>query len=237
MKPSRETEHLAIAEFLHLLKATTEVVGRSYNRKDVWDTLSKTTVVIKKRNEREVRQLLMKEGDFDIDGFAEAMYENILGEDDNMNDSDNNNSDGGTNGSGCCAVNNVELPPEFYGIDPDNNEDIDSQNVDEVRTSNDADARDVVVKVGRSGEVKIRRAKVNLMAFKDVIAEGKTKLEAKNLPVVRYRGILRDGRKRKFAEYIYDSVTTTETNATDNGSFPITNEMSKLKRMKWNNED
>ena len=91
------------------------------------------------------------------------------------------------------------------------------------------------MKVGKSGEVKIRRAKVNLMAFKDVIAEGKSKLEAKNLPVVRYRGILRDGRKRKFAEYIYDSVTTSEMNPSDDGSSQITNEMSKLKRMKWNN--
>ena len=134
----------------------------------------------------------MKEGDFDIDGFAEAMYENILGDEDDSNNP--NSSDRATDGTGRRALNNVELPPEFYGIDPDNNEEIHSQNVDSVRTTNDADAREVVVKDGRSGEVKLRRAKVNLMAFKDVIAEGKTKLEAKNLPVVRYRGILRDAR-------------------------------------------
>ena len=144
MKLSRETEHLAIAEFLHLLQATTEVVSRSYTCKDVWDTLSKTTVVIKKRNKRKLRQLLMKEGDFDIDGFAEAMYENILGDEDDSNNP--NSSDRATDGTGRRALNNVELPPEFYGIDPDNNEEIDSQNVDLVMTTNDVDAREVVVK-------------------------------------------------------------------------------------------
>ena len=117
---------------------------------------------------------------------------NILGDDDESNNPTSNDSP--TDGTGRRAMNNVELPPEFCSIDPENNEDIDLQNVDSVRTTNDADAREVIVKVGRSGEVKIRRAKVNLMAFKDVIAEGKTKLEAKNLPVVRYRGILRDAR-------------------------------------------
>ena len=55
--------------------------------------------------------------------------------------------------------------------------------------------------------------------------------------VLRYRGILRDARKLKFAEFKYDLVTSTETNAMDNGLFPITNEMSKLERMKWTNED
>ena len=172
----------------------------------------------------------MKKSDFDIDGFAEAMYKNILGEDKNSSEGD------GDNTGSKRVTHNVELPPEFYGNNPGDNEDVDVQNVDEARTSNDADAREVVVKVGKSGEVKIRRAKVNLMAFKDVIAEGKSKLEAKNLPVVtRYRGILRDGRKHKFAEYIYDSVTTSEMNPSDDGLSQITNEMSKLKRMKWNN--
>ena len=85
----------------------------------------------------------MKKGDFDIDGFAEAMYENILVEDENSN-----NSDGDNNGSGCHVVHNVELPPEFYVINPDDNEDIDAQNVDDESTSNDTDAREVVVKVG-----------------------------------------------------------------------------------------
>ena len=94
----------------------------------------------------------MNEEDFNIDGFAEAMFENILGEDDNSNNSNNSNRD--NNGSGHCVANNVELPPEFYGINQDNNEDIDPQNVDDVRTSNDVDAQEVVVKVGRSGEVK-----------------------------------------------------------------------------------
>ena len=100
---------------------------------------------------------------------------NILGDDDESNNPTSNDSP--TDGTGRRAMNNVELPPEFYSIDPENNEDIDVQNADSVRTTNDADAREVIVKVGRSGEVKIRRAKVNLMAFKDVIVEGKTKLE------------------------------------------------------------
>ena len=54
VKPNRETEHLAIAEFLKLLKATIEFEGRLYNCKDGSETLSKTTVVIKQLNKREV---------------------------------------------------------------------------------------------------------------------------------------------------------------------------------------
>ena len=77
MPPARTAEHHAIAEFLQIVKFTTEIPGRKYSRKDVWDGLSKTTVKIKARNEKETRKFMMKEGDFDVDGFAEAMYDNV----------------------------------------------------------------------------------------------------------------------------------------------------------------
>ena len=70
MAPAREVEHHAIAEFLKIAKLTTELPGRKYSRKDhVWDCLSKTTVKMKVRNEKEVRKMMIKEGDFDVDGL------------------------------------------------------------------------------------------------------------------------------------------------------------------------
>ena len=77
MPPAHIAEHHAISEFLQIVKFTTEIPGQKYSCKDVWDRLSKTTVKIKAQNEKEYRMFMMKEGDFDVDGFAEAMYDNV----------------------------------------------------------------------------------------------------------------------------------------------------------------
>ena len=71
------------------------------------------------------------------------------------------------------------------------------------------------------------------MGFKDVIEEGEWKLREKNLTIVRYRSILRDGWKRKFADFIYESVKATQQKMDDSDVPDISIEMTKLKRMKW----
>jgi hypothetical protein len=133
----------------------------------------------------------------------------------------------------------VELPPEFYtgNANDDDNVEADPTNSPEEgsrRNDNEANSHDIVIKVGTNSEVRVRRAKVNVMAFKDVIAEGTRRLEEKNLGVVRYRGVLRESRKRKYADHIYDSVKELQHDDGIDSSPIITRQMLKLKRMKWN---
>ena len=147
MPPARTTEHHAISEFLQIVKFTTKIPARKYSRKDVWDGLSKTTVKIKALNQKETHTFLMKEGDFDVDGFAEAMYENV--------------SPSGTEEEESM---DVELPEAFYGntnmIDDSDklNEAIVQANTP---SGNVADRRDVEIATGKRTSIKIRRAAMN----------------------------------------------------------------------------
>ena len=62
------------------------------------------------------------------------------------------------------------------------------------------------------------------MCFKDVIAEGTRKLEKKELPTRRYRQLLRQQRRRKMEDDIYnENVDGVEDDETKQ-------EMAKLKR-------
>ena len=48
---------------------------------------------------------------------------------------------------------------------------------------------------------------MNELVFKDIIAEGRRKLEKKNLDVVRYRRFEREKRKRKLDDEVYDEIS------------------------------
>ena len=210
--PARTAEHHAISEFLQIVKFTTEIPGRKYSRKDVWDALSKTTVKIKERNEKESRSFMMKEGDFDVDGFAEAMYDNVsLEEGDSQGDKD------------------VELPDAFYGNASNNNES--GEQGEQMSSRNVADRGEVEIATGRRTKIKIRRAAVNELVFKDIIAEGRRKLEKKNLDVVRYRRFEREKRKRKLDDEVYDEISAFSEGGNESIEDEI--ELRKLKRMRY----
>ena len=55
-------------------------------------------------------------------------------------------------------------------------------------------------------KMECRRAAKNLLGFKDVLAMGIHQIEDKQLPKVRYRKVLRNARKRKSHEYMYESI-------------------------------
>ena len=76
--------------------------------------------------------------------------------------------------------------------------------------------------------VRVRRAAVNVLCFKDVIAEGTRKLESRELHICRFRKFARQKRKRK----IDDDVYNEQKRYTDNGveHEETVFEMSKLKR-------
>ena len=91
---------------------------------------------------------------------------------------------------------------------------------------NAADWNEVEIRTGLTGNktIRVQRAAINLLCFKDVIAEGTRKLERKELPTRRYRQLLRQQRRRKMEDDIYneneDGVEDDETKL----------EMAKLKR-------
>ena len=226
VKPKREIEHHAIAEFLKAIEATKECPGRVYSRTAVWESMADLTVVIKNRKEKERRKFFSQRGDFNVDGFAEDMYDNVFGEDGGEDgESSNQNEDGGEV--------NVELPGQFYGESNGlEEEDVDDMEVEVSNNSNNrADAEEVEVITANRVKIRVRRAAVNSLAFKDIISKGMNDLESKNLPQHRFRRLLRERRKRKMDDHVYkqSSAFGDESEENENNIY----EMAKLKRMKY----
>ena len=191
---NRSKEKMAIAEFISLTSATTEVSGRVYSRKDIWDALAETTVELKVKkaggNSNDGKESI------GIDRLACDVYNTVIGEDENGDDGDrsrerNNNGD-------------VELPSGFYG--ETESEDAGSQsNEPSTSNGNNADRNEVEIRTGKGGKktVRIRRSAVNPLCFKDVMAEGIAKLESRNLPIRRFRRFAREQRRRTVDEAVY----------------------------------
>ena len=159
---------------------------------------------------------MMKEGDFDVDGFAEAMYNNV-------------SSVGNAEGDG---DKDVELPEGFYGNATHDNESDEPVEQRNTSSQNVADRREVEIATGRRTNIKIRRAAVNELAFKDIIAEGRRRLEKKNLHVVRYRSFVRENRKRKLDDEVYDEISKFSNGTNESMEDEI--DLGKLKRMRYN---
>ena len=99
-------------------------------------------------------------------------------------------------------------------------------------SQNVADRREVEIATGRRTNIKIRRAAVNELAFKDIIAEGRRRLEKKNLHVVRYRSFVRENRKRKLDDEVYDEISKFSNGTNESMEDEI--DIGKLKRMRYN---
>ena len=79
--------------------------------------------------------------------------------------------------------------------------------------------------------IKCLRAAVNPLGFRDVLAIGIRQIEDKQLPIVRYRKLLRNGRKRKLHEYMCDSIKMYDGKKTELPE--VESELKKLKDMTW----
>ena len=89
---------------------------------------------------------------------------------------------------------------------------------------------EVEIATGKRTKIRIRRAAVNELAFKDVVAEGRRMLEKKNLAVLRYRMFLREKRKRAFEDSVYEEVKKYSNGGEESIDDEI--ELRKLKRMR-----
>ena len=221
---NRSKEKMAIAEYISLISATSEVNGRKYVRKEIWDALSQTTVELKEKKSNKNSKKDDNEGTVGIDRLAAAVYNAVTGDDEDgrnsrLNNDRNSNED-------------VELPSGFYG--EANAGDIDSQsnetNGTPTENANTADRNEIEIRTGKVGKktVRVRRTAVNMLSFKDVIKEGRRKLESRQLPVRRYRRFARQQRKRRIDDEIYLEQKKYSDNGTENEE--TINEMAKLKR-------
>ena len=102
-------------------------------------------------------------------------------------------------------------------------------------SENVADKGEVEISTGgQCTTIKIWRAAVNneLACFKDVVAEGLRKLDKKNLHVVRFCSFLRENRKRKLDDDVYNEVTKYSNGSDECMEDEI--DLAKLKRMRFN---
>ena len=99
------------------------------------------------------------------------------------------------------------------------------------RSGNVSDRRDVEIATGKRTSIKIRRAAVNKIVFKDVIAEGRKQLEKKNLHIVRYHSFEREKRKRELDDEVYDEINSFSMG--DKESIDNEIDFAKLKHMRY----
>ena len=159
-----------------------------------------------------------------IDRLASEVYNAVISDDE----------DGGNGGANFNRNTNddVELPSGFYG--EANSGDIDAQLNDADGTtttnSNTADRNETEIRTGKVGKktIRVRRTAINTLCFKDVVDEGRRKLESRQLPLRRYRRFLRQLRKRRIDDDIYDEHRKYSDMGTENEE--TMNEMAKLKR-------
>ncbi len=226
VKPKRSLEKMAIAEYLMLTSATKEIDHRKYSRKEFWDALSKTTVDLKAPNQNANRD---SDDNVGVDKVAAELYGTVSGSTDDSNEIGINSA-----GNDC----DVELPNGFYGTGEDHDEDEDEE--ENVRHNNEqhdeanedslcADSNEVEIRTGPGKrKERVRRMAVNVLCFKDIIAEGTRKLELKDLPIVRHRKFLRRERKKEIDSNVYEYYKSScEDGDEDEGT---RFEMAKLKR-------
>ena len=156
-----------------------------------------------------------------IDKLACNVYNTVLGEDE---DGDGERTTGPNNDG------DVELPSWFYGETDSEGIGSESNDTNQTRTSNaiSADRNEVEIRTGKRGKktVSIRRSAVNPLCFKDVMAEGMAKLEARNLPIRRFRRFAREQRRRSFDELVYKDQKKYSDNGVEDEATVM--EMAKL---------
>ena len=190
--PNRDREKKMISEFIALLKMTDEIPNRKYSSKEVWDVIKgdQITTVLIVETEKERVDRLEYETTTEEERLLSAYAEKLM---DVVDDHDNTDGPEAT----------VEFDPEtMIG-----NGEGESENGGDDDTTGER----VIVK---SRSINITKAKLNMLAFKDIFHVGEEEMKKANYQVSRLRRNKRKARKLKIRKSIYEEIS----NATQRSS-------------------
>ena len=175
--PNRDREKKIIAEFILLLKMTEESANRKYSSKDVWDIVREdkitTKLILENESDRAVRleYEMMTEEEKMLSAYAE---EELIGGSEDVDDNGNpvdQNEDS-----------TVEFNPSTTMLH-------NGQGGNDERGDDDTESERVIVKLR---EINLTKARLNMLAFKDIFrVGGEEEMAKKNYTVSRLRRRLR----------------------------------------------
>ena len=175
--PSREREYKCISEFIGLSAIAKEEVGRKFDGKEMWKIIveGRITTVLEKTDENEQAAMMLEEAMTEEERLCSSLTDEIL------DSANTNESNGDTEGIGS---NNITFNPEDMennGVREIEDEDGDNQSNgdNDDNQGNGADNEEEISIPQR--KIKVRKAKVNELGFKDVYQIGIDALEKKNL--------------------------------------------------------
>jgi hypothetical protein len=163
--PNRAREHHAIAEYLNLLGVVKEVPDRQYSKLVMWKMLGQITTILDDKSQDDINKTLMEELSLTeeeklLNDIADEIFQEGMGD------------------SVITLGTNVECNEEEQ--DDEDGEDVVNGN-DNLQNIRDdvADETEVDIFIGNTRKHKVRRAKVNHLAFIDIVEHGRELLVKK----------------------------------------------------------
>jgi hypothetical protein len=191
--PNRAKEHHAIAEYMYLLQMVVEIPGRQYCKKHMWKTLSNITTELDDKSQDEINEMLIEQlAMTEEEKLLNEMTDEIFEEQGRDNENCVHLSDDGSN--------------HFECDDEEDEGSISSMDNTQGIRQDTTDENEVEVSIGNSKKQKVRRAKVNHLAFVDILEHGKELLLKKDLPRVRTRKKKRLEEELQLREAVFESV-------------------------------
>jgi len=219
-KPKRFQEHLCIAEFLQLNSFSTEEPGRKYNQDSMYKSLARITTELDVETEAEKSTRWMDKVVSVEEQDLASMVDRVFDSSERVNSSESDTAD---------VANDVVLQFNEIGLEGGDDDDDGDNDVDE--SSNTSGGADSVVIIGhgpKKRKVRVRKAKVNALAFTDVIKCAKDKLAKRNLTVSRHRRLIREDKERNRKKRVLDECNGSSQLMEEGTSALIAEAMNRL---------
>jgi hypothetical protein len=192
--PNRAREHHAIAEYLNLLGAVNEVPNRKFCKSYTWKILGCITMEIDEKAEEQgcqmaIQELTLTEEEKMLNEITDAIFQE-------QGESDDDDS-------GCTT----DPHQDNTNNEADDEDDPTCDREEQQSVTYDMqDECEVEVCIGKARRHQVRRAKVNHIAFMDIIDHGKELLMKRNLPWVRVNRNKRIEEELQLREAVFNSV-------------------------------
>ena len=211
----RAKEHLAIANYLNLVKAAIKIPGQKYNKTEFVRTMEKVEVWLEDEDEDARARRQMKEARSEDEGVMAGIIEELF----DTAKRDNDNDNGHRNRS--LHDLNVELNAATLARGgEDLEDDLDKfDNQDGNVNENVGNSEIIIATIQRP--LKIRLANVNELCFIDVRTAGCLIMEKSNPRVTRFNRNERMTRKMKFYEDTHKGVTNNDSDGGNEDIFEV----------------
>ena len=189
----RAKEHLAIANYLHILEIGIKKPGRKYNKNEFIEALVKVEICLEDEDKEARARRRMEEAHSEDKGIMASIIDELFSNAERSPD-DNNHRNGNINLS-------VELDATNIAHDGEDVEEEDDDVVDEETNEGRGNGSSTEVIVGSTQRpIGVRLANVNDLCYVDIELEGRKIMEGRNPEIIRFN--CQEQRRRKLGFYL-----------------------------------